>query len=178
MHKSSFGIYSEFTCAWSCKFSIGAGSLSPRVSERNRTIAFKHANSAGSTRIDLNRQSVSCNTRISNASSCLLILFVLPLMLLQCSATENSGQFDGSNGIHHWIAFNRNSSAHDSSNKMTCNKFQNGTFKTTVIPYHHYQPRSTTQRTTSCSTLVIWLNAININLPTLPLENSEHCSIE
>lgn len=110
------------TWAWSCKFSIGAGSFRPRVSDRNSTIAFKHANSAGSTKIDLNRQSVSCNTRISNASSCLLMLFVLPLILLQCSATENNGQFDGSNGIHHWIAFKRNNSAHDSSNKMTWNE--------------------------------------------------------
>lgn len=113
-----------FTCAWSCKFSIGAGSLRPRVSDRNKTIAFKHANSAGSTRIDLNRHNVSCSTRISNANSCLLTLFVLPLILLQCSVTENNGQFDVSNGIHHWIAFNKNNSAHDSSNRITYNKFQ------------------------------------------------------
>lgn len=118
----------SITCAWSCKFSIGAGSFKPRVSDRNNTIAFKQANSAGSTRIDLNLMSVSCKTRISNASSCLLILFVLPLIPLQCSAGENNGQFCGSNGIHHCTAFNRNSSAHDSSNKMTYNKF----------PWRHY----------------------------------------
>lgn len=144
-----------FTCAWSCRFSIGAGSFNPRVSDLNRTIAFKQANSAGSTRIDLKRQRVSCNTRISNASSCLLIAFVLPLILLQCSATENNGQFDGSNGIHHWMAFKRNNSAHDSSNKMTYNKFKLHIFKIDWFNcYFSYEQQLF---------LMLWLNIININ---------------
>lgn len=43
----------------------------------------------------------------------------LLFILLQCSVTENNAQLAGSKGIHHCIAFNKNNSAHDSSNKIT-----------------------------------------------------------
>lgn len=57
----------SITCAWSCKFSICVESFKPFASERNKTIALRQANSAGSTRIDLKRQRVSCSVRMSCA---------------------------------------------------------------------------------------------------------------
>lgn len=130
------------TCAWSCKFSICDASFKPLASERNSTIAFKQANSAGSTRIDLNRQNTSCNVRISweiweksrliNCSyyrhyrfhSMFFTLSCLfsgePLLLLkQCSETEKSEHIEDSSGKHHCIAFSRKRADQDSSNRIT-----------------------------------------------------------
>lgn len=39
--------------------------------------------------------------------------------LLQCSATEKRAQPVGSRGMHHWMAFSRNSSDQDSSSRIT-----------------------------------------------------------
>lgn len=127
-------LFYGFTCAWSCRFSIWPGSFKPRVSERNSTIAFRQANSAGSTNTDLKRQRVSWRYRISiavcfdwPAVGCALLLdgfieFVLLLLLFRCcvcSAAEKTAQFAGSSGMHHWIALSRKSSDQDSSSKIT-----------------------------------------------------------
>lgn len=57
--------HASLTCAWSWRFSIWDASFNPFASDRNKTIAFKHANSAGSTRIDLKRQNTSWRVRMS-----------------------------------------------------------------------------------------------------------------
>lgn len=130
----------SITCAWSCRFSICVASFNPFASERNNTIALRHANSAGSTRIDLKRQSVSCSVRMSCAIyeniftsfNEILIFRILKcfhtlsclfsgeaLLFEQCSETEKREQLEGSSGKHHWIAFSRNNADHDSSSKIT-----------------------------------------------------------
>lgn len=80
----------------------------------NRTMAFMHANSAGSTLIVRNRRNVSLSTRMSAAT-----WLALPLgMAATWSDGLNNGLF--SSGRHHWTAFNRNSSDQHSSSSITC----------------------------------------------------------
>lgn len=79
----------------------------------NNTIAFMHANSAGSTLMVRNRRNVSFSTRMSAAT-----WLALPLgMAATWSEGLNSGLF--SSGKHHWTAFNRNSSDQHSSKSIT-----------------------------------------------------------
>lgn len=80
-----------------------------------RTIAFKQANSAGSTPTALNLCNVSERVRTSDAT-----WHPLPFgwVTARWSATENNGL--PSSGRHHWTAFSRNSSLQLSSNSITC----------------------------------------------------------
>ena len=81
--------------------------------ERKRTIAFRQANSAGSTPTALNRSSVSFRIRMSVATW-LSLPFGTPAAW---SDTEKRGL--DSRGMHHWTAFSRKSSAHASSRRIT-----------------------------------------------------------
>lgn len=77
-------------------------------------MALRQANSAGSTATALKRSSVSCSSRTSAAT-----WLALPLGTeAACSCAWKSGL--ASRGMHHCTAFSRNSSAHDSSSRITC----------------------------------------------------------
>lgn len=90
--------------------------ISKSLPARNKTMAFRQANSAGSTCTPLKRISVSARIRTS----------ALELPFLTCSFTLNRGLADTSRGMHHWIAFNRNSSLHASSKRITWKKEKKG----------------------------------------------------
>lgn len=78
-----------------------------------RTMAFRQANSAGSTPTDRYLSRTSLRTRTSAA-----IWLALPLgLMLRCSVTLNRGLV--SNGRHHCTAFRRNSSDQHSSRRIT-----------------------------------------------------------
>jgi len=91
----------------------------------NKTIAFKHANSVGSTCRGLKRLNTSWRTLRSEAEG-------LPL---PCPGGERSGRDSRgqlSRGSDHWIAQSRNSSLHASSSRITWNH-KNGGLKLAVI---------------------------------------------
>ena len=77
-------------------------------------MAFKQANSAGSTWIALKRAKISCRTRTS------AMVDVFPLTICDGSDTTNNGEV--SRGNDHWIAHKRNSSVHASSRRITWKK--------------------------------------------------------
>lgn len=79
-----------------------------------RAIAFKQANSAGSTWVCLNRRNISWSIRLSGYS---LPVFMFGICGCAASCVIRSG--DVSIGIDHWMAQSRNSSLHASSNRMT-----------------------------------------------------------
>ena len=80
----------------------------------NRAMALRQANSAGSTCKFLKRLVISCRVLMSPAA---LDAFPFGAVGIR-SGVANSG--DVSIGMLHWMAHNKNSSAHDSSSRITC----------------------------------------------------------
>ena len=90
------------------------------VPDLKRTMALRHANSAGSTWMALNLLMISCSTRMSENGDTLLPGEV-PAAAGgggRWSGSEKSGQ--ASIGIDHCMAHRRNNSLHDSSRRITC----------------------------------------------------------
>lgn len=79
-----------------------------------RAIAFKQANSAGSTWVCLNLRNISWSRRLSGYS-----LPVLMLDICGCAASCVIRSGEVSIGIDHWMAHSRNSSLQASSNSIT-----------------------------------------------------------